>query len=127
MVRRAKLKFPGGEISHPTHITVAAQKQEIQRKIACGEILIGKLIAPTQYTKYRVDKATKAIVETVVTVHGRQIPLAEIRHKMLKTHEEMGIVRASADAEQICSGNFHPQCPKRRNDKLSMTVLQHGS
>lgn len=55
LIRRAKLKLPGGEISYPTHITVTAQKREIQEKMARGQILIGKLIAPTQYTKYRVD------------------------------------------------------------------------
>lgn len=113
-VRRAKLKFPGGEISHPTHITVADQKREIQQKIFSGELLIGKLIAPTQYTKYRVDKATKAVVETVVTVHGRQIPLAEIRIQMLKTHEEMGIIRASANPQQISSGDLETISSIRR-------------
>lgn len=36
-VRRKLLKLPGGEISHPTHKSVAQQKEMLKQKIAKGE------------------------------------------------------------------------------------------
>ena len=36
LVCRAKLKLPGGEIGFPTHLTISAQKTELQIKIESG-------------------------------------------------------------------------------------------
>ena len=46
IIRRAKLRLPGGEITYPTHLTVAAQKNQLLAKIESGEIMIGELITP---------------------------------------------------------------------------------
>ena len=95
VVRRAKLRLPGGEITYPTHITITSQKSALLQKIEEGDILIGELIAPITFTKYVVNKTTKAITETEVTIHGRQISLSEIRSKLLREHEELGVTRYS--------------------------------
>ena len=88
------MRLPGGEITYPTHITIAAQKSALLQKIEEGDILIGELIAPIRFTKYVVNKTTKAITETEVTIHGRQISLSEIRNKLLREHE-LGVTRYS--------------------------------
>ena len=95
VVRRAKLRLPGGEITYPMHITITSQKSALLQKIEEGDILIGELIAPITFTKYVVNKTTKAITETEVTIHGRQISLSEIRSKLLREHEELGVTRYS--------------------------------
>ena len=95
IIRRAKLRLPGGEITYPTHLTVAAQKNQLLAKIESGEIMIGELITPIIFTKYIADKTTKRITETTVTLHGRRISLTDIRTKLLKDQEQLGVVRLS--------------------------------
>ena len=95
VVRRAKLRLPGREITYPTHKTVTAQKKTLLQKIEEGDILIGELIVPISFTKFVVDKSTKGITETVITLHGRQISLDEIRSKLLREHMELGVTRFS--------------------------------
>lgn len=99
LVRKAKLKLPGGEISYPSRLTVSAQKTELQRKIDNGEILIGEILPPVQFIKFSLDKATKSIVETPVTVEGRKVPLYNIRTKVLKYHEKLGLMRITDQAQ----------------------------
>ena len=70
VVRQAKLRLPGGEIAYPTHLTIAAQKSALLQKIEEGDLLIGELIAPIRFTKFVVDKTTKAITEAEITIHG---------------------------------------------------------
>ena len=95
IIRRAKLRLPGGEITYPTHLTVAAQKNQLLAKIESGEIMIGELITPIIFTKFIADKTTKIITETTVTLHGRRISLTDIRTKLLKDQEQLGVVRLS--------------------------------
>ena len=94
ITRRAKLRLPGGEVTYPTHMTIAAQKCTLLQKIE-GDILMGELIAPVTFKKFVVNKATKVITETEITIYGRQISISEIRKKLLGEHEKLGIVRAS--------------------------------
>ena len=55
ITRRAKLQIPGGEVTYPTHITIAAQKRTLLQKTKQGDIFMGELIAPI------ILKATKVI------------------------------------------------------------------
>lgn len=48
-------------------------------KIENKQILIGELIYPINFTKFTVDKATKVINETTITMYGRRISLHDIR------------------------------------------------
>ena len=50
--------------------------------------MIGKLITPIQFTKLIVDKATKIISKTTVTLHGQRISLGDIQTKLLKHQEQ---------------------------------------
>ena len=93
LVRRAKLKLPGGEIGFPTHLTISAQKTELQIKIESGDILIGDILPPVQFIKYSIDRNTMSIVETQITIQGRKVPLYDIRKKVLKYHEKLGLLR----------------------------------
>ena len=99
IIRRAKLRLPGGEITYPTHQTVETQKSELLGKIENKQILIGELITPINFTKFTVDKTTKVINETTITMYGRRISLHDIRTKLLKDHEELGIMRLTDPSE----------------------------
>ena len=107
IVRRAKLRLPGGEISYPTHKTVAAQKSTINQKIENKEILIGELIVPTQFMRFVVDKTTKMITKSMFTLHGRKISMLDIRTKMLREQEQAGIVRVCEDPETLSEADLH--------------------
>jgi hypothetical protein len=58
---------------------------------------MGELIAPVTVTfkKFVVNKSTKTITDTEITIHGRQISMSEIRSKLLGEHEKLGIIRVS--------------------------------
>lgn len=90
IIRRVKLRLPGGEITRPTHLTLAAQKNQLLEKIENGEIMIGELITPIHFTKLVADKSTKIISETTVTLHSWRILLLDIRTKLLKDQEQLG-------------------------------------
>lgn len=57
--------------------------------------MIEELITPIIFTKFIADKTTKIITETTVTLHGRRISLTDIRTKLLKDQEQLGVVRLS--------------------------------
>jgi hypothetical protein len=55
VVRRHKLRLPGGEISYPTHATVKFQKNGLQKRLDEGEYYMGDPISNAEYTVYDVD------------------------------------------------------------------------
>ena len=61
--------------------------------------MIGELITPIHFTKLVADKTTKIINETIVTLHGRRISLCDIRTKLLKDQEQLGVVRLTNQSE----------------------------
>ncbi len=118
--RRAKLKLPGGEISHPCHLSVSAQKVLLQGKIDKGEILLGEILPPMQFIKFSVDSATRSIVETTISVHGRKVPLYDVRSKMLRYHEKLGLLR-STDMVQISTYTSDELNDAIRTRKISVS------
>ena len=50
--RYSQLKLPGGEISYPTHSTVAAVKTTLAKDIEDGVISLGKLVVPHSLTMF---------------------------------------------------------------------------
>ena len=124
VVRLAKLRLPGGEIAYPTHLTIAAQKSALFRKIKEGDLLI-ELMAPIRFTKFVVDKTTKAITETEITIHGRQISLHEIRSKLLREHEELGLTRFGdqSDNAMVCEADSNKSFDARKIESDSSASL----
>lgn len=54
---------------------------------------MGELITPIKFTKLVSDETTKIINEITVTMYEQRISLSDIRMKLLKDHEQLGIVR----------------------------------
>ena len=68
----------------------------LQSKIESGEYVLGEMIVPQTYKK--VVLAEDGTIRTeLFTVSGQKIPLSEIRERMLKEHEDLGLLRAQAD------------------------------
>ena len=82
-IRRRKLRGKGGEISIPSPETNDSLKQTIKAKIMNGEICIGEMIVPKTYNKFVLTKNNEIEVEEFV-LHGRKIPLEEIRKRTLQ-------------------------------------------
>ncbi len=54
---------------------------------------MGTHIAPLEYTVFRVDREKMQVVEKNETMYGRKISLLDIRQKLLRRHDELGIIR----------------------------------
>lgn len=64
-------------------------RDELLKHIENGDILLGELIEPKMFTRVKVvDGALKT---EKYQVHGRKIPLDEIRLKIYKEHLALGI------------------------------------
>lgn len=68
----------------------------MQSKIESGEYVLGEMIVPQTYKKVVLAK-DGTIKTELFTVSGRKIPLSEIRERMLKEHEDLGLIRARTD------------------------------
>ncbi len=97
--RRAKKKLPGsgGRVSFPMYQPVKKQKEKLASKITNGEILLGREIVPTYYETFSVNHQINSITETSNKVYAREIPIMEIRKKLLNKHEQLGIIRNCPD------------------------------
>lgn len=60
---------------------------------------MGEILPPVQYIKFSVDKVTRSIVETPVTVQGRKVPLCDTRNRVLKYHEKLGLLRITSHTQ----------------------------
>lgn len=68
----------------------------LQSKIESGEYVLGEMIVPQTYKK--VVLAEDGTIRTeLFTVSGQKIPLSEIRERVLKEHEDLGLLHARAD------------------------------
>ena len=68
----------------------------LQSKIESGEYVLGEMTVPQTYKK--VVLAEDGTIRTeLFTVSGQKIPLSEIRERMLKEHENLGLLCAQAD------------------------------
>ena len=63
-------------------------KEELLKKIKRGEILIGELIEPKCYIRIKFKKGK--IVKEKVEIHGRKLPLEEIRKRIFEEHKSLG-------------------------------------
>ena len=65
-------------------------------KVESGEHVLGEMIVPQTFKKVSLTKEGHLKTETF-TMSGRKIPLLEIRKRMLKEHESLGIMRIWRD------------------------------
>lgn len=82
----SKRKLPGKEISVPANPTPVAIKANIKSMLASGTLSLGEPYAP--YSLSHVKVVDGQVVKTTSVVHGRRIPLAGIRQKLLDKHEK---------------------------------------
>lgn len=89
---------------------VHKQKEKVVNKVSTGELLLGREIVPTSYTTFNVDHQTNSITETNNKVCAREIPIVDIRKRLLHKHEQLGIIRnypdtyfASLTREECCT------------------------
>ena len=83
------------DISIPTEATNEKIKKRLKEKIKHGSHLIGNLIVPQSFERV-ILRDNKIIVDEVV-VHGRKIPMTEIRKKMFKDHNPYMRLRSDKD------------------------------
>ncbi len=112
VIRRAKRKLPGGEISYPTHTTVSAVRKTLTEKIQAGDVNPGEQIAPREYLVFRFERKSRKIVENKVTLYGRKIALNDIRKKLLAKHHNMGILRCLGDVDDLTDDQLKAQIHK---------------
>lgn len=94
--RRSKRKM-FGKVSFPMPSPVSYQKKVLDDKIQRGEILIGDEVAETTYTKFKVDRTNSTKSKEPVPLYARRIELTQIREKLLRQHEEQGLIRDAHD------------------------------
>ena len=89
--RRSKKRLPGGKVSFPMYCPVQKLKKKVSDRIESGNIPIGKEVVRTAYCRYTVHQGE--LRQESTEVYGRKIPLLEIRERLLKKHEELGVLR----------------------------------
>ena len=88
----------------------------LQSKVESGEYVPGpEIIVPQTFKKVTLTKEGHFKTETF-TVSDRKIPLLEIRKRMLKEHESLGIMR-------IWKDDFYDSMTE---DELSSRLMQLG-
>ena len=63
-------------------------RDELLAKIDSGEILLGELIEPKTYTRIRLENGV--LKKEQFQVHGRKLPLEEIRRQIFLEHKSLG-------------------------------------
>lgn len=84
-------------ITMPMYPTVEHEKDKLQEHITTGEILIGDEVVPTTYNYYSVDSEAHTLQINTEKISARRIPLKHIRERLLKKHENMGVLRENCD------------------------------
>ncbi|KAL5510055.1 hypothetical protein EMCRGX_G005525 [Ephydatia muelleri] len=73
-------------------------KQILQKYVESGKLLVGEKVVETKYTTYKVDATdTSKVVEASSCVFAHKIRLLDIRQKLLKKHEDLGLIRNKPD------------------------------
>ena len=64
-------------------------KEDLERMITDGNILLGDLVEPKRYEKTTINNKGDVVKETY-TVQGRKICLKMIRERIFKEHQKLG-------------------------------------
>ena len=65
-------------------------RKQLLDKIERGEILLGELIEPKTYIRVKLEEGK--LVKETFQVHGRKLPLDEIRLRIFNEHKALGIL-----------------------------------
>lgn len=93
--RRSKKGLPGGKVSFLMYKPVEKLKERVTENIQSGEIQIGKEVVQTTYPKYATHQGE--FTQEIVEITARKIPPLDIREKLLKRHEQLGIMQSDPD------------------------------
>ena len=66
-------------------------KTDMQKMVRDGIYSLGILIEPKEFTKF--SNVEGKIVKSKYQVHGRKIPLKDIRENMFRKHQSLGIMK----------------------------------
>ena len=107
--RRCKKKV--STISVPMYPPVKQERRKLMERMKNGEIEIGEEVVPSSYHSYSVDPITHNLHMNTVSVTARKIPLIEIRQRLLKRHEDLGIMQNNSDAYfmNLCQSDVEQQ------------------
>eukprot|EP00731_Ephydatia_muelleri_P013993 Em0007g1303a len=95
--RRSKRKLPGN-ISFPIAKPIKHHISELKKQVESGKLLVGEKVVETKYTTYKVDATdTSKVLEASSCVFAHKIRLLDIRQKLLKKHEDLGLLRNKPD------------------------------
>ena len=114
-IRRARRTLPGS-IPFPMPRPQSYQKQLLQKQVQSGTILVGEKVVETQYSSFKVDTTTNSVLQLNCKLTGQKIRLIEIRKKLLKRHEELGLIRNKA-YEQLTTMQA-----KRKLEELGVNI-----
>lgn len=90
--RRKRKTLPGG-LPFPMQRSSSFHKQQVMRKIESSEIDLGDPVVPTLVRSFKYNKKENVVVESQSTFSARKISLLNIHKKLLKKHEQLGIIR----------------------------------
>ena len=85
--RRSKKRLPWGEISSPSNPPPTAVKQQIATMVESGALTLGETCAPYTLVRY-VTNSDGSVISKEVKVHGRKVPLQQLRQKLLQQQEK---------------------------------------
>ena len=95
--RRSKRKLPGN-ISFPIAKPIKHHISELKKQVESCKLLVGEKVVETKYTTYKVDATdTSKVLEASSYVFAHKIRLLDIRQKLLKKHEDLGLIRNKPD------------------------------
>ena len=89
---RKRKVLPGG-IPFPMQRHSSFHKKELFRKVQSDEIVEGNPVVPTSVSSFSYNKTSDEIVESTSMIYARKIPILDIRKKLLRKHETLGVTR----------------------------------
>ena len=63
-----------------------------KKELHSAGVNVGVSVVPTSVSSFSYSKADSNVI-TTSTVHAKKIPLLDIRKKLLRKHENLGIIR----------------------------------
>lgn len=120
-IRRSKKKLPGGEISTPALPTPQSIVDEKKQLIASGQLSIGEPCSPYVITKHVVTKEGDVVNKTV-ELHGRKIPLLELRQRLLTRQEKFMRLMTDNDIQKLSREQIIDQMERTQHTRSRQTT-----
>ena len=125
--RKSKKKLPGGEISTPALPKPEAIAEEKRQLIASGQLSIGEPCSPYTLTKHVVSSDGDVLVKKI-EIHGRKVPLLELRQKMLIKQQKYMRLMTDDDLHNLSREEIVAEMSRVQHtpdDNKSLQELQH--